>query len=93
MFHVVVDSMLSHYSLLQLINDIQHIHVHHWDHCRLFERIEQELGECDIAECLSFHRHFRDRTKYSDQMRRYRFYGLQWHPNDADHLEVTLCAM
>ena len=85
---VVFDSVLAHYSMVQLMNDLQHIHVHHWDHCRLFERIETMMGDCPIAHCLSFHRHFRDRSAYSDDAARYGFYGLRWDKDGGHDLEV-----
>merc|ERR1712228_141598 len=75
-FHLFIESFLSHYSMVQLINDFEHIHIFHWDHCELFEEFEKQLGDCSICQCTSFKRHFRDRSKYKKDSKRYKLYNL-----------------
>ena len=63
--------------MIQLINDFQHIHIYHWDHCELFNEFEKILNECFIPQSISFKRHFRDRSLYKNDITRYKLYFLQ----------------
>ena len=92
-FHVFIDSFLSHYSMVQLLNDFEHLHIFHWDHCELFEEFEKQLGECTICHCLSFKRHFRDRGKYKKDAKRYKLYNLQQQQDEEEIMKKEIVCL
>eukprot|EP01084_Bolivina_argentea_P086095 155626_1 len=86
-FHILIEECLSHYGLIQLINDFEHIHIYHWDHWELFSEFEKMLHECSVPKCVSFQRHFRDRSLYKNDSKRYKLYGLEFIAGEEEALQ------